>query len=299
MAGVRGAIVGVCAAGLLGFPASSRAGSAADDWANGPVRIEGFEVEPVAGLEPGVQIPFTVYGSPGATATLRIEGARTPLALREVYGGVYEGRYVVQPDDRIAPGASATAALRRGGEIATARLADPIVEGADSGPVASAEGRAVPDAPAKPAYPASGDWAAPGASPATVPLPHPPAAPTACADCAVVEAVDAVEPAQHGVAGAIVGGLLGGLVANTAADGPHRQLARLLGAVGGAFAGHAIATRNARVAHYDVRFRLADGRTQVRRFAGALPPWRVGEVVHLDAVPDARRAGAGPARAGL
>jgi hypothetical protein len=298
MSGVRGAIVGVCAAGLLGLPADSRAAAnGADDWATGPVRIEGFEVEPVARLEPGVQIPFTVYGSPGATATLHIEGARAPLALREVYGGVYEGRYVVRPDDRITPGASATAALRRGGELATARLADPIVDGTDVAATSPTEGSAVPLARAGTG---AADPAATGASAAQIV--SPPAARgsmAACADCAVVEAVDAVEPAQHAVAGAILGGLLGGLIANGAADGPHRHLARLLGVVGGAFAGHAIGSHSARVAHYDVRFRLPDGRTQVRRFAGSVPPWRTGDVVHLDAVSGARRGDATPAHAGL
>ena len=287
MAGVRGAIVGVCAAGLLGLPASSRAAAGgSDDWATGPVRIEGFEVEPVARLEPGVQIPFTLYGSPGATATLRIDGARAPLALREIYGGVYEGRYIVRPGDRIAPNAGATASLRRGGEVTTARLEEPLVDGA--APIVSTP---PPAGVVQPVPPASAVAEAPASSAAE--------ATVACADCAVVEAVDAVEPARRGVPGVIIGGLLGGLVADRAADGPHRHLARLLGAVGGAFAGHAIATRGVAVAHYEVRFRLPDGRTQVRRYTGAPPPWRLGDVVRVDAALPHLRAGGRSAEPGF
>ena len=297
MAGVRGAILGVCAAGLLGLCAPAGAATGADDaWAAGPVRIEGFEVEPVPRIEPGVQIPFTVYGSPGATATLRVDGARAPLALREIYGGVYEGRYVVRPDDRIPPQAGATAALRRAGQTATARLEDPLVEGA---------ARALPPAPA-PTLPGRPVPAAPNPEPplvATVPVPDVPiarggesetraAGPEAralCADCAVVESVDAIEPARRGGSATL---------ADRLAEAHERHMAFLAGVLGGSSADRAVATRSASNANYEVRFRLPDGRTEVRRFTGQPPPWRVGDLVRLDASPARSHRAVGPTEAG-
>jgi hypothetical protein len=292
MSGVRGAIVGVCAAVLLGLCAAGSAAGAADGWATGPVRIEGFEVEPVARLEAGVQIPFTVYGSPGATATLRVDGARAPLALREIYGGVYEGRYVVRPDDRIAPHASATATLRRGGEMATARLEDPLVEGvaraAPPAPVPAVPGRPVPAAPTpEPSLVVTApvpDASIPSASESGTRAAGPEAR-ASCADCAVIESVDAIEPARRGV---------GGSLADRLAEAHERHMAFLAGA----FGGHPTPTRSASVAQYEVRFRLPDGRTQVRRFTGQPPPWRAGDVVPLDALGARSRGAVGPTEAG-
>ena len=49
----------------------------------GPV-INGFNVEEVPRLTPGVELHFDLYGSPGGTATLRIDGATRNVHMTEV-----------------------------------------------------------------------------------------------------------------------------------------------------------------------------------------------------------------------
>jgi outer membrane lipoprotein SlyB len=75
------------------------------------VRVDGFDVEQVTQIAPGTPLNFALYGSPGGSATARIEGAIRTLPLAEVQSGVYEGTYVVGHDDRIGPQSRVTASL--------------------------------------------------------------------------------------------------------------------------------------------------------------------------------------------
>src|SRR4051794_4136967 len=43
------------------------------------VRIEAFDVEEVARIAPGVDLAFTLFGTPGAEAQVRIDGADATL----------------------------------------------------------------------------------------------------------------------------------------------------------------------------------------------------------------------------
>jgi len=102
-------------------------------------RIDGFDVRPAARLEPGNELVFTLYGSPGGTATVRIAGAQSRFTLEEVERGVYEGSYIIRGRDRIAPRAQVTANLRIGNQIATDMLDEPLLAGmAPPAPVAAA-----------------------------------------------------------------------------------------------------------------------------------------------------------------
>jgi len=121
-------------------------------------------------------------------------------------------------------------------------------------------------------------------------VPPPPARPPApaqrraCADCAVVESVQAVRPEPRvGVFGAVIGGVTGALLGDRIADGAQRHWARVVGAIGGALAGHAIERQATSPVRYDVWLRLPDGTRQVRSFP-APPPYRAGDVVHLPVV---------------
>ena len=98
---------------------------------------------------------------------------------------------------------------------------------------------------------------------------HQPAvvAQNACRNCGVVESVVAVRrPGQtKGIAGTqvtpgmAIGGVVGGLVGNQIGHGSGRAAATVVGAAGGAYAGHAIEKNRAQRTAYVMRIRMRDG----------------------------------------
>lgn len=90
-----------------------------------------------------------------------------------------------------------------------------------------------------------------------------------CANCGTVEAVTAVQRQGkvNGVAvgnttiglGTVAGGVLGGLLGHQVGGGNGKNVASLLGAAGGAYAGNTIEKNMKKVTVYDVRVRMADG----------------------------------------
>jgi len=281
MASVRRIIVGVCAAwlALIALPAMAQTGRAAP--AAAPLRIDGINVEEVGQLAAGTQLSFSLFGTPGAVASLQIEGARHGLLLREAERGVYEGTYTIDTQDRIAAEGPVVGTLRRGAEVAQSVLDEPLVLGA-AVPDASAAPtrRAATSGPVVPAEvsPPQRPWAA-------APLPRRAAA---CTDCAVVESVRAVETTdREGIAGAVTGGLLGAILGHQIGHGDLRGFARVLGAVGGALTGRAIERAGSRRVRYDVVLRLPDGGSQIHSY-DAPPPVRVGDRVRVPPVTYAR-----------
>ena len=95
-------------------------------------KIDGFDVEPATRLSAGSELVFTLYGSPGGTATLRIDGVVNSFRLEEVEAGVYEGAYTIRSNDRITATAMVTANLRVGNKIATEVLDESLLAGAAS-----------------------------------------------------------------------------------------------------------------------------------------------------------------------
>ena len=89
-------------------------------------RIDGFNVEEIATLTPGNDLNFTLFGTPGGTATLRIAGAKRNLALVEVEPGQYEGTYTISSRDALTARSRVTANLRKGHQVATAILAESL-----------------------------------------------------------------------------------------------------------------------------------------------------------------------------
>ena len=98
-------------------------------------RIDGFDIQQVRRLEPGVELRFTVYGTAAGHASLRIQGVPRRVALNETSAGVYQGIYVIDTRDRIPVQGGVTANLRLGNEVASMALDEPLV----------AEGRRGPD----------------------------------------------------------------------------------------------------------------------------------------------------------
>ncbi len=92
-------------------------------------RISAFDVKGVDRVEAGVELDFTLWGTPGARASLRIDGAQRELALTETADGVYQGTYTVSRRDKIAPDARVTGVLRRGNQVGTALLDEPLQQG--------------------------------------------------------------------------------------------------------------------------------------------------------------------------
>lgn len=95
--------------------------------AYGPV-INGFNVEEVRRLTPGVELHFDLYGSPGGTGTLRIDGATRNVNLTEVEPGQYSGTYTIGTHDRIRPESGVTANLRLGNQVATSLLSESLLQ---------------------------------------------------------------------------------------------------------------------------------------------------------------------------
>lgn len=85
-------------------------------------RIEGFNIDEVRRLSPGVELNFSIYGTPGGVASLRIAGAVRSLTLVEIDAGQYEGTYTIGSRDKIAARSPVTANLRLGNQVASAVL---------------------------------------------------------------------------------------------------------------------------------------------------------------------------------
>ncbi len=100
-----------------------------------------------------------------------------------------------------------------------------------------------------------------------------------CASCGVVEAINvAQEPRRTGFLGAIVGGLIGAFLGDQVGSGDGRTTARILGAAGGAYAGHQIERNSRPGSRYDVVVRLPNGDRRTVAFSSA-PPLKVGDSV--------------------
>ncbi|MBV7484923.1 glycine zipper 2TM domain-containing protein [Bordetella sp. BOR01] len=134
---------------------------------------------------------------------------------------------------------------------------------------AAEQGQAQPAAPPAPPVPAKVATA-----PKAAPAPKPAAKPATCADCGVVETIRPVQaPVQNqgnNVVGTVAGGVVGGVVGHQFGGGHGKDALTVLGALGGALAGHEI-ERNIRqqqtVTHYEMTVRMNDGSTRMFRSA--------------------------------
>ena len=254
-----------------------------DTWGTLP-HIDGVDVEEVAQLSPGTQLVFTVFGTAGAQAALWIDGADRRLDLVEGQPGVYEGTYTIGARDRIAPDSRVTANLRLRNEVVSAALEEPLVLGANPVAVADAnpsppEARPVPAVnEARPVPPAPERVAVvfpPREDPAPVQAPAP------CANCGVVEAINvSQEPRRSGILGAIAGGLIGLILGDQVGQGDGRTTARIVGAAGGAYAGHQIERNSRTGSRYEVVVRLPNGERRTAAFTSA-PALKVGDSVNF------------------
>nr|WP_315481042.1 glycine zipper 2TM domain-containing protein [uncultured Undibacterium sp.] len=107
--------------GSLMLSTNAVAQSAASSYAdrNSTPHIQAFYVNEVRRLAAGVDLNFSMYGTPGGQASLRIAGAARNLNLTEVASGEYEGTYTISSRDRIAARSQVTANLRVGNQVSS------------------------------------------------------------------------------------------------------------------------------------------------------------------------------------
>ncbi len=102
-----------------------------------------------------------------------------------------------------------------------------------------------------------------------------------CRDCGVIESVREVEKkGEASGSGAAIGGIAGGILGNQTGRGHGRDVMTVLGAIGGAIAGHEIEKNTKKVKSYEIDIRFDDGST--RLIAQDSPPaWRTGDRVRV------------------
>ncbi len=231
---------------LAGAPSHSAAKRAADAAALAATpRINRFDVDPAARLDAGSDLLFSLAGTAGGKASVRIVGVKGKLSLPEVTAGVYEGIYVIRDRDRIAANAAVTATLRKGELETSATLGQPLLAAAGRAPSARRSARD-------------------------------------CANCGVIESINLVEVKGEGTyLGKIAGGVVGAVLGSQIGSGRGTTAAEIAGAVGGAVAGNEIEKHVNRSRHYDVTVRLQGGGSQTVSYATE-PAFRVGDKVRVE-----------------
>jgi len=106
--------------------------------------------------------------------------------------------------------------------------------------------------------------------------------PAICHDCGTIESVREIAKEGDGSGlGAVAGGVVGGVVGNQVGNGRGRDLATVVGLIGGAVAGHQIEKAQKKVVDYQITVRLEDGTTRVFHQDTA-PAWRNGDRVRIE-----------------
>ena len=204
---------------LAGAPWRSQVGSVPSGL---PPRIQRFTVAPISHIEPGAELSFTLAGTPGGKASVRVNGMEGKVFLEETTAGNYQGYYTIKSRDRITASSRVTANLRTDTRQADAVLREPLVATGAVKPVV------LPNQPAR-----------------------------ACANCGTVEAINTIQVKGDGsYIGLIGGGLAGAILGSQIGNGRGKTAAELLGAAGGALAGREIERNVKKNTRYEVVTRL-------------------------------------------
>jgi len=116
---------------------------------------------------------------------------------------------------------------------------------------------------------------------AAVPPPPPVVVAAICRECAVIEEVREVEKAgQASGAGAVGGAVVGGVIGHQMGGGRGKDVATVLGVIGGGLAGNAIEKNAKKTVEYQIVVRYEDGTKGL--FTQTTPPsWRPGDKVKV------------------
>jgi outer membrane lipoprotein SlyB len=102
-----------------------------------------------------------------------------------------------------------------------------------------------------------------------------------CLDCGVVESVREVEVKGEGTGlGAVAGGVVGGVLGHQVGSGRGKDVMTVLGAAGGALAGHQVEKKVRSTKHWEVTVRLDGGATRTISMPSQ-PAWRAGDRVRI------------------
>jgi hypothetical protein len=91
--------------------------------------ISSFGVEPLRLLRPGEELKFVLRATPGAKATLQMEGASAPVAMMETGPGQFEGSCIIRQRDQLTERTRVTAHVVRNGRTVSAMLASSLQAG--------------------------------------------------------------------------------------------------------------------------------------------------------------------------
>lgn len=229
---------------LAGAPWRSQYGSVPSGLAP---RIDRFTVAPISRIEPGSELIFTLAGTPGGKASVRVNGMDGKVFLDETTAGNYQGSYTVKSRDRITATSRVAANLRADNREIETVLNQSLVATGAVAPV----------------------------NVATLPA-------RICANCGTVEAINPIQVKGDGsYIGLIGGGIAGAVLGSQIGDGRGRTAAQVLGAAGGALAGREIERNVKKTTHYEVVTRLESGGTQSVSYATP-PPFKTGDRVKIE-----------------
>lgn len=104
---------------------------------------------------------------------------------------------------------------------------------------------------------------------------------TICSNCGVVESTREITTAAQGSGvGAVGGAVVGGVLGHQVGGGRGRDVATVLGALGGAFAGNQIEGQVKASHSYEIIVRLDDGSTRTLH-QSEQPGWQAGDRVKI------------------
>jgi outer membrane lipoprotein SlyB len=107
------------------------------------------------------------------------------------------------------------------------------------------------------------------------------APPVLCTSCGTVDAIRTIEkPGEASGVGMVAGGVLGGLVGHQIGQGRGNTAATIVGAAGGAYAGHQVEKNIKKVVHYDISVRMDDGTLRTVSY-DVEPGFRTGDKVRF------------------
>lgn len=214
---------------------------------------------------------------PAAASIAAPIAAATPVA--QVAQVEPTPRAVVAPRPR--PVRVAAAPVRQIEEFPDAPARQPVIRTASNDPYppnpygGNPYGRNPPDAGG--AYGNTGSYG-------NKPAPLPPVAQTkpACTNCGVVESVAETTKAGAGTGLGMAGGAIGGaVVGKQFGNGRGSNALAILGALGGAYAGHQVEKSVRSTKSFEVQVRMEDGSLRTVNSA-TQPSWRQGDRVRVD-----------------
>ena len=242
------------------------------------ISASSFGVEQVRALTPGTELAFKLSATPGSEVTLQIGGASSGVRLNEVRPGVYDGDYTVRTRDRLTATSLVTARIMRDGREMNATLDQSLVRGAPSPVQAARIGagflkvgqketsqRFVREQVANNNTNTNANENANAYGCDRRDGRDARRADMVGATCGAVTAVGKAEINEgdaNNVLGTVAGGVLGAVIGNQVGEGKGKDIARILGAVGGAYAGNRVQSARNKTTVYRVTVQLDDGSTK-------------------------------------